>query len=89
MDHAEAWPRGATPHPRSGGCTGTGGQRGATPRSRSGGAAMRRYPLSKIRSSGALHWSSCEEIPDVQGKINPSKMVGVVRGHQRAHTLKS
>ena len=29
-----------------------------------------------------------EEIPHVQGKRNPSKMVGVARGHQRADTLK-
>ena len=29
-----------------------------------------------------------EEIPHVQGKRNPSKMVGVMRGHQRADTLK-
>ena len=36
----------------------------------------------------ALCWSSCEEIPDAQGKRNPSKMVGVARGHQRADTLK-
>ena len=36
----------------------------------------------------ALCWSSCEEIPDVQGKRNLSKMVGVARGHQRADTLK-
>ena len=28
----------------------------------------------------ALCWSSCEEIPHAQGKRNPSKMVGVVRG---------
>ena len=27
------------------------------------------------------------EIPHVQGKGNPSKMVGVARGHQRADTL--
>ena len=44
--------RGATPCPRIGGCTGAGGLRGATPRSRSGGVAMRRYPSSKVRSSG-------------------------------------
>ena len=31
---------------------GEGGLQGATPRSRSGGAAMRRYPSSKVRSSG-------------------------------------
>ena len=36
----------------------------------------------------ALCWSSHEEIPHVQGKRNPSKMVGVVRGHQRVDTLK-
>ena len=35
-----------------------------------------------------LCWSSREEIPHVQGKRNPSKMVGVSRGHQRANTLK-
>ena len=33
-------------------------------------------------------WSSREEIPHAQGKRNPSKMVGVARGHQRADTLK-
>ena len=36
-----------------------------------------------------LCWSSDEEIPHAQGKRNPSKMVGVARGHQRADTLKS
>ena len=36
----------------------------------------------------ALCWSSCEEIPHSQGKRNPSKTVGVARGHQRANTLK-
>ena len=35
-----------------------------------------------------LCWSSREEIPQSQGKRNPSKMVGVARGHQRADTLK-
>ena len=45
------WPGGATPPPRSGGCAGAGRPRGAIPRSRSGGAAVRRYPLSKVRSS--------------------------------------
>ena len=35
-----------------------------------------------------LCWSSREEIPHAQGKRKPSKMVGVVRGHQRADTLK-
>ena len=36
----------------------------------------------------ALCWSSREEIPHTQGKRNPSKTVGVARGHQRADTLK-
>ena len=36
----------------------------------------------------ALCWSSREEITHAQGKRNPSKMVGVARGHQRANTLK-
>ena len=35
-----------------------------------------------------LCWSSHEEIPHAQGKRNPSKMVGVAKGHQRADTLK-
>ena len=35
-----------------------------------------------------LCWSSREEIPQVQGKRNPSKTVGVARGNQRADTLK-
>ena len=36
-----------------------------------------------------LCWSSCEEIPHAQGKRNPSKMVDVAIGHQRADTLNS
>ena len=35
-----------------------------------------------------LSWSSGEEIPHVQGKRKPSKMVGTERGHQKADTLK-
>ena len=35
-----------------------------------------------------LCWSSRAEIPHAQVKRNPSKMVGVARGHQRADTLK-
>ena len=35
-----------------------------------------------------LCWSSRKEIPHAQGKRNPSKMVGVARGHQNADTLK-
>ena len=37
----------------------------------------------------ALCWSSREEIPHAEGKRNPSKMVGVARGHQKADTLKT
>ena len=61
---------------------GAGGPRGAIPRSRSDGVAVKRYPSSKVRSSG------CEEIAHIQGKRNPSKTIGVARGHQRADTLK-
>ena len=43
-------PGGPTPRPSSGGCTG--GPRGAIPRRMSGRAAVRRYPSSKVRSSG-------------------------------------
>ena len=44
--------------------------------------AERSYSMFKVsRGCG-------EEIPLVQGKRNPSKMVGIVRGHQRADTLK-
>ena len=39
-------------------------------------------------AAAALCWSSHEEIPHAQGKRNPSKMVGVARGHQGADTLK-
>ena len=35
-----------------------------------------------------LCWRSREEIPYAEGKRNPSKMVGVAGGHQRADTLK-
>ena len=37
---------------------------------------------------GAKLWCSHEEIPHAQGKRNPSKMVGIARGHQKANTLK-
>ena len=39
-----------------------------TPRSRSGGAAVRRYSLSKVRSSGCALLEQHEEIPHVQGQ---------------------
>ena len=41
---------------------------------------MRRYLSSVVGAAAALCWSSCEEIPHVQGKRNPSKTVGVVKG---------
>ena len=72
------------PHPRGQGPR----PRGANPRSRSGGAAVRRYPSSKVSSSGcALLEKPCRDTPS-PGKRNPSKTVGVARGHQRADRLK-
>ena len=56
--------------------------RGATLRPRSGAVAVKRYPTSKVRSGGR------EEISHVQGKRNPSKMVGTDRNHHRADRLK-
>ena len=49
---------------------------------------VRRYPSSKVGATAALCGGSREEIPHVQRKRNPSKTVGVARGHQRADTLK-
>ena len=45
-------PGGPTPRPRSGGCAGAGGPRGDIPCWRPGRAVVRRYPSSKVRSSG-------------------------------------
>ena len=73
---------------RSSGCVGAGGPRGAIPCPRSGGAAMRRYTLYKVRSSGCALLEQPRRDTPRPGKRNPSKMVGVVRGHQRADTLK-
>ena len=44
--------------------------------------AERSYSTFKVRRGDH------EEIPLVKGKKNPSKMVVVARGHQRADTLK-
>ena len=44
--------------------------------------AKRSYSTFKVRRGGR------EEIPLIQGKRNPSKTIGVARGHQRADTLK-
>ena len=49
---------------------------------------VRRYPSSKVRSSGCALLEHRKEISHVQGKRNPSKTVGVERGHQRTDTLK-
>ena len=63
-------------------------------------AAERSTPTSKERwlrgrrraeksySTFSIRRGGCEEIPHVQGKRNPNETVGVVRGHQRADTLK-
>ena len=48
----------------------------------------RSAPAATGRTEAALCWSSREEIPHIQGKRNPSKTVGVARGHQKAGTLK-
>ena len=45
-------------------------------------------PHPRYRAAAALCWSSHEEIPHVQGKRNPRKMIGAERGHQRADRLK-
>ena len=70
------------------------------PHPRSGEAAKRSYPTSReLRLHGRwraersystfkVRRGSCEEIPLVKGKKNPSKMVVVARGHQKADTLK-
>ena len=52
--------------------------------------AERSYSMFKVRKGqrSRSEGAASEEIPLVQGKRNPSKMVGVVRGHQRADTLK-
>ena len=44
--------------------------------------AKRSYSTFKVRRGGS------EKISLIQGKRNPSKMVGVGKGHQRADTLK-
>ena len=70
----------------------------ATTRPRSGEAAERSTPkeqwLRRCRRAERSYSTfkgrrgGPEEIPLVQGKRNPSKTVGVARGHQRADTLK-
>ena len=76
--------------------------RGAIPGLRSGVSAGKSYPLPKARRwggeeiplvQGKEQWlrfagAAVKRLSHVQGKINPSKAVGVARGHQRADTLK-
>ena len=74
--------------------------RGATPRWRSRTVAERSNPMSeewqlrghrrakKSYSTFKVRRGGCEEISLFQGKRNPSKMVGVARGHQKADTQK-
>ena len=96
------WPRGSIPRPRSGVAAGrsypTSEERWLCRRRR----AERSYSTFKAKRGGgkeiplvqgkegedAFCLSSHEEIPHVKGKRNPSKTVGVVRGQQRADTLK-
>ena len=75
-------PRGATPHPRS-----RQRLRGATACPRSGQQPRGVTPPPRLGAVAALCWSSCEDIPHIQGKRNQSKMVCVARGHQRADRL--
>ena len=63
-------------------------RRGATPCPRPWARPTGDTPHPRSWAAAVLCWSSREEIPHAQGKRNPSKTVGVVRGHQRADTLK-
>ena len=76
----EGWESNCTVRVRRGGSEEIALIQGKAQRLRFAGAAKKRYRTSKLRSSAALSWNSREEIPQVQGKRNPSKMVGVARG---------
>ena len=73
-----------------GGCNGSTEvwQRGTTPCPNQGRQLRGATLLPRYGAVVALYWSMHEEIPHVQGKRNPSKMVGTERGHQRADRLK-
>ena len=75
-------PGGATPHPRSGEAAERSNPTSKEWRLHGQRRAERSYSTFQVRRGGH------EEIPLVQGWRNPSKMVGVARGHQRADTLK-
>ena len=79
---AQERPRGATPHPRSGAVA---GRSYPTPEVRGGSQEEQPHVQGAV---AALCWRSCEEIPGVQGKRNPGKMVGTERGDQGADRLK-
>ena len=51
-------------------------------------AAEKRFPIFKVRNSNCALLEQPEEIPHIKGEGNPSKMVDIARGHQRADTLK-
>ena len=59
-------------------------QRRATSCPRSGARPTGDIPRPRSGAAAALCWSSRKEIHPIQHKRNPSKMVGVARGHQRA-----
>ena len=73
-----------------GGCNGSAEAwwKGTTPRPNQGQQPRGATLLPRQGAVALLCWSSCEEIPHIQGKRNPSKMVGIERGLQRAHRLK-
>ena len=54
---------------------------------RNGGG--KEIPLVQGKEQRLCFAGAAMEIPHAQGKRNPSKMVGVARGHQRADTLKA
>ena len=62
--------------------------RGATRCPRSGVGLRGATPHWSSGEAAALCCSSHEEIPHIQGKRNPSKMVGTEKGHQKADRLK-
>ena len=74
----QGWrPRGATPCLRSGVAAEWSNPMSREQQLHRPRRAKRSYSMFKVRRGGR------EEIPLVQGKRNPSKTVGVARGHQR------
>ena len=79
---SEVRPGGAIPHPRPGVAAGRSYTTSKEWWLCGCRRAERSYSTFKVSRGGG------EEIPLVQGKRNPSKTVGVARGHQRADTPK-